>query len=135
MSFRSIRNAFKLMNDTKLTAKARLVLLVLSNHHNQDTGRCDPSIARIASQTNLAVSSVRRALRELEREKAIATVHRRQRTGLGVRNLRNRYRLISSVTVTDGVVSHRPPKQEIYKNSGMSQFDDLVNLVDGDENE
>lgn len=44
---------------------AKLVLLALSDHHNADTDRCDPSIARIAARCGIDARTVQRSVRIL----------------------------------------------------------------------
>lgn len=43
----------------------KLVLLLLANRHNADTGQCNPSIAKIASETEISPRQVKRILKDL----------------------------------------------------------------------
>jgi len=83
MSFTAIRAGFKVIASVKISASARLVYLALANFHNQETGRCDPSIRRICEATQCSERSVRDALRELEKLGLIQTVFRKASTGRG----------------------------------------------------
>jgi predicted transcriptional regulator len=66
MSVTALRSAFKSISETKMSIPARLVLLALSNRHNQETWLCDTSNKAIRIDTQLSERSVRLALRELE---------------------------------------------------------------------
>ena len=129
MSISALRNAFSHISTSKMTPKASLVLLVLSNRHNQETGRCDPSISRIASDTNMSERSVQYALRELEELKVIQTIFRKATTGRGIKNMSNRYRLKGGAKSAGTMVHSLHPKQEYTP----SAFDDLVMIDDYDE--
>jgi hypothetical protein len=56
----------------------KLVLVLLGNRHNHDTGRCDPSLARIAKDAGLGRDCIIEAVKALA-EKGFITTHRRQR--------------------------------------------------------
>jgi repressor of nif and glnA expression len=122
MSFMALRNAFTHISENTLTPKASLVLLVLSNRHNQETGRCDPSLAKIAADANMSERTVRYALRELEQLKIIQTIFRKATTGRGIKNMTSRYRLKGGAKSAGRVGHNLPPKQEYTP----SAFDDLV---------
>jgi hypothetical protein len=51
-------------------AAAKLLLLCLANAHNNSTGLCQPTIARLAEESDLSRSSVKRRLAWLADEKA-----------------------------------------------------------------
>lgn len=131
MSLTALRAAFGHITQHEMTPSASLVLLCLANRHNQETGRCDPSLARIASDAGINERSVRRALRELEALKLVTTVHRVARSGRGKRNMTNRYRLKGGGKLSAGMGTECPPKQEYTP----SAFDDLVMLVEGQAND
>lgn len=118
----AIRAAFLHIANVPMSTPARLVLLALSNRHNQETGRCDPSNATLCGDTQHTERTVRKAIRELERLRLITTTERKQRSGRGKRNLTNRYRLKGGVQYAGGMGSNMPPKQE----SIASAYDDLV---------
>lgn len=54
---------------------AKLVLLTLAHHHNNETGRCFPSIPRLMEVTELCRSSVFRSIRYLEEREMIERVN------------------------------------------------------------
>lgn len=126
MSFTAIRNAMENLKTVKVSAGSKLVLLALSNRHNQETGRCDPSIETIASDLGISERAVQYGLRELEKHKLITTTHRVQRTGRGKRNMSNRYRLKGGAKSASTMVQDLRTKQEYTP----SAFDDLANLVE-----
>lgn len=127
MSIRALHHAFQHIASTDMGLPARLVLLALANRHNQETGRCDPSIATICHDTKLSERAVRAALRELEELKLITTTERKLRTGRGKRNLTNRYRLKGGAQYAGRVGHNMPPKLET---TAPSAFDDLAALLD-----
>jgi DNA-binding transcriptional ArsR family regulator len=131
MSLTALRSAFSHIAKVKMSAPCRLVLLALSNRHNQETGRCDPSVSTLCSDTQLSERAVRSALRELESLKLISTVERKLRTGRGKRNMTNRYRLKGGAQYAGRMGHNMPPKQE----DTPSAFDDLAMLIeDGGRN-
>lgn len=73
----------------KLPCNQKMVLLMLANRTNQDTGRCDPSHKLLAEDCGLSLASVKRAISELEKGGLLEVIHR---THEGV-NLPNQYRL------------------------------------------
>lgn len=85
MSFEAMSWAVK----QKLPALQKIVLLMLADRTNKDTGRCDPSITRLADDCGMSERSTRNAIRELEKLGLIETIHR---SNEGV-NLPNHYRL------------------------------------------
>lgn len=129
MSFTAFRNAMSNLCGSDISPSAKLVLIALANRHNQETGRCDPSIETIAADVGLSSRAVQYGLRELEKAKLITTTHRVRRTGRGKKNLSNRYRLKGGAKFACGMVQNLRPKQEYTP----SAFDDLANLLeDGD---
>jgi hypothetical protein len=60
----------------KLPALQKIVLIVLADRHNGDTGRCDPSIARVAEDCGMSSDSVRNAIKAL-RGKGLLEAHER----------------------------------------------------------
>lgn len=135
MSFTAFRAAASNMGKWPkgVTLPGKLVLFALANRHNQETGRCDPSVKTIAKDLGISERSVQEGLRSLEQEGLIVTVERVQRSGRGRKNLTNRYRL-ASVSMGEqsagGRVNNLHPKQEPY--SQPSAWDDLVMLVEDD---
>lgn len=127
MSIRALHSSFKHIASVKMSLPARLVLLALSNRHNQETGRCDPSIATICADTQLSERAVRASLRELEGLRLVSTIERQLRTGRGKRNLTNRYRLKGGAQYAGRMGHNMPPKLEY---TPPSAFDDLAMLLD-----
>lgn len=72
-----------------LSGPAAAVLLCLADHANE-RGECWPAVSTVAAEMSMSMSTVRRALRELEREALLAT----RRTGRG-----NFYMLPAAVLV------------------------------------
>ena len=126
MSFTALRAAFNHIMVTPMSAPARLVLLALANRHNQETGRCDPSNATIAKDTQLSERAVRQGTRELELLKLIVTVERKQRTGRGKLNLTNRYKLKGGAQFAGRMGQDMPPNL----NTSPSAFDELAMLLE-----
>lgn len=130
MSWAALDYALQAFKSIPMTHSAKFVLLALANRHNQETGRCDPSVERIADDMQISHRSVKYGLRELETLKVIQTVERKQRTGRGKKNLTNRYRLFMGARLALGVGQGLPPKQEDNtahkKKTRPSAFDDLV---------
>lgn len=62
-----------------ITRKA--VLLALANRANHDTGRCDPSVTRIAKEIEASPSTVKKALKELAEMGLIEIVRRKREDG------------------------------------------------------
>jgi len=128
MSWNALAGAMNVMRRDDITTSAKLVYVALANRHNQETGRCDPSLERICDDTGLSERAVRNGLRSLEGAKVLATVHRKQRTGRGVKNMTNRYRLKGGAKSAGRMGQNMPPKQEYYT---PSAFDDLAMLIEG----
>ena len=126
MSMTAIRAAFAHIENVEMGIPAKIVILTLANHHNQETGRCDPSVARIAKASGISERAVRSAIRELEGLKLITTVERKQRTGRGKKNLTNRYRLAGGAQYAGRVGHNMPAKQEYTP----SAFDDLAMSIE-----
>lgn len=113
MSMTAIRTAFVHIQTREMGIPSKLVLLALADHHNQETGRCDPSVNRLCKTTGLSERSVRNGLRELEALKVITTVERKQRTGRGKRNLTNRYRIAGGAQYAGRMGHSMPPNHKI----------------------
>lgn len=75
--------------EQKLPSQQKIVLLMLANRTNHDTGRCDPSHKRLADDCGMSTDSVKRAIKSLEESGHLAVVSRSMD---GVR-LPNQYRL------------------------------------------
>lgn len=129
MSIRAINQSFAAIEalGDQLTPSASLTLIALSHCHNQETGRCDPSLATLCAKTGLSERAVRSAIRLLEGLALVATTHRTIRTGRGKRNLRNRYNLTGGAKFAGGVGQDLPPKE---KYTAPSAFDDLAMSIE-----
>jgi DNA-binding transcriptional ArsR family regulator len=128
MSMTATNAAWEHIEAHDLSAATALVLLALARRHNQETGRCDPSITRIAADTGLSERAVRNGLRSLEELRLIVTVFRKATTGRGKKNMTSRYRIKGGAKYAGGVGQNMPPKRE-YK---PSAFDDLVMSIEPD---
>lgn len=126
MSLTALRAAFAHVANVEMGIPSKLVLLSLANHHNQETGRCDPSNDRLQKSTGLSERAIRKAIRELEALNVITTVERKQRTGRGKKNLTNRYRIAGGAQYAGRVGHNMPPKQEYTP----SAFDDLAMSIE-----
>ena len=72
-----------------LTACERLVIAIIGQHENLETGQCDPGVETIARESGLDERAVYRAIAGAERKRGLVIT----RTGHGGRNGRNSYRL------------------------------------------
>lgn len=75
--------------DQDLPTNQKMVLIMLANRTNHDTGRCDPSHKRLAKDCGMSLSTLKRCLSALEEEGYIGIVTRRS----GDVNLPNQYQL------------------------------------------
>ena len=73
----------------ELPCNQKMVLLMLANRTNHDTGRCDPSHSRLAADCGLSVSAVKSAIGQLAEAGYITINHRKS----GNINLPNQYTL------------------------------------------
>ncbi|PXX15871.1 ArsR family transcriptional regulator [Paraburkholderia tropica] len=72
-----------------LPALQKLVLLMLANRTNPDTGRCDPSHDKLSADCGMSKDSVKRAIAELA-DKGLLDIRRQAQNGV---NLPNQYTL------------------------------------------
>lgn len=54
----------------------RLVAFMLADHHNDSTGRCDPSIPLLAEETGLHPRSVERAIQAIEKQGHVTVIRK-----------------------------------------------------------
>ena len=127
MSFTALKTAIGHLATAEVGPSGKLVLIALANRHNQETGRCDPSVELIANDLGISERAVQYGLRELEKNGLITTTHRTVRTGRGKRNMSNRYRLKGGAKFASTMVQDLRTKQEYTP----SAFDDLANLIEG----
>lgn len=139
MSFTALRAVSAIMGNwpKSVTPSGKLVLFALADRHNQETGRCDPSLKTIARDLGICERSVRDGLRSLEKAGLIVTVERTQRSGRGKKNLTNRYRLTMpsmGAKSAGGMGQNLPTNQEgkrpVETSHRPSAFDDLAMLID-----
>lgn len=69
----------------QLPAFQKLVLLMLANRTNSDTGQCNPSHERLAADCGMHKDSVKRAIKELE-EKGLLEIQHRFQEGISLPN-------------------------------------------------
>lgn len=85
-----------------LTPSENLVLLLLANRHNNDTGLCYPSVSRIAEESGMHRATVMRAINALEK-KGLLTISK-------TFGKSNHYRLHTGSTVRPVAESDRSQK-------------------------
>ena len=83
----------------KLPCTQKIVLLMLANRHNSDSGRCDPSHDRLAEDCGLTRRSVMDQIVKLSENGFIRIRHR----ALGGKHLANQYTLVLSFGVQEEV--------------------------------
>ena len=108
-------------------AGQKLVLLLLANHSNQHTGRCDPSHSKLAKECSMGVATLKRHLQRLSDLGFIEIV---AKSSQGV-SLPNQYHLnLEGVgpnradpgpNRTEGVGPNRATKQESFKQERNQQ--------------
>ena len=75
--------------EQNLPTNQKMVLLMLANRTNHDTGRCDPSHNRLAADCGMGVTTLKRALAALEQAGLLSVIHRKE----GDVNLPNQYQI------------------------------------------
>ena len=90
MSFEAMTWAVK----QDLPAMQKLVLLLMANRHNNDTGLCMPSHDKLAKDCGMSKSAVKAAIKSLE-EKGLLSISHRAESGVSMSNL---YRLNTEIT-------------------------------------
>ena len=88
MSLKAIATAIELDIEDPL---AKFILVLLSNRHNQDTGDCFPSLARLCKDSAVSRSTAIRKLEWLEQNGFIKAIERRRADGTRTSNA---YRLL-----------------------------------------
>lgn len=111
--------------EQELPTNEKMVLIMLANRTNHDTGRCDPSHKRLAADCGMSISTLKRCLKSLEESGLLEVINRKT----GEVNLPNQYLLklngVGSQRTypssqrtevgshrTEGVGSQWPTKQE-----------------------
>lgn len=89
----------------KLPTNQKMVLLMLANRTNHDTGRCDPSHKRLADDCGMGISTLKRCLKSLEESGFINVISKK----IGDVNLPNQYQLNMNqpIQFSEGVGSDR----------------------------
>jgi len=104
----------------ELKTNEKMVLVMLANRCNSDTGRCDPSHKRLANDCGMSKATLKRCIERLV-DAGFLRVNRREMNGV---SLPNQYDLILSAGVQtifpngwdkpergDGVTENPPPSQ------------------------
>lgn len=112
--------------EQSLPALQKLVLLMLANHTNGHTGRCDPSIARLCAECGMSKTALLSAIDSLEEAGLVSVVRRK----LGDVSLRNSYRLaLPGVDMTtasvDVVEVEEIPRGVVRQTDGGSPPEEL----------
>ena len=96
-----------------LPALQKIVLLALADRHNADTGRCDPSIKRVAENCGMSHRSVQSAIRQLTAKGLITPTPRRS----GEKSLSNLYtlNLSAGLLVQDVQGAGGAPMQDVHQ--------------------
>jgi hypothetical protein len=133
MSFKALAWAFRQQLDTH----PKMVLLVLADHHNAETGQCNPAVKRLADNAGCTERTVERSTQNLETLGLLVIEKRKREDGSYTSNW---YHLnvdhdislpgdsvsLGSVTVAPGSVTvspHEPviePKGEISSETNVS---------------
>ncbi|AXF51479.1 replication initiation protein [Erwinia phage Pavtok] len=85
MSFQAMTWA----TEQDLKTNEKMVLVMLANRCNHDTGRCDPSHKRLAQDCGMSLSTLKRCIERLS-EQGMLTIEHRSQDGV---NLPNQYHL------------------------------------------
>ena len=64
----------------------KFVLMMLSDRHNKDTERCDPSVPKLASDCCMSENGIRRSLARLQEKGLIRVEHRTTAQGRDTSN-------------------------------------------------
>ena len=80
----------------------KLVLLLMANRHNNDTGMCMPSHEKLAKDCGMSKSAVKASIRSLE-EKGLLSVNRRADAGVSLSNIYQLHTEVNYKVSDDGV--------------------------------
>lgn len=100
------------VNDLPLSLK--LVLLALADHHNAETGRCDPGARRIATRTCLSERTVRTALGSLSSMGLIRIEHRDGRRSSYALAVSATPANLAGVQTSQGCEDCTPPLKQLH---------------------
>ena len=88
----------------KVKPMQKLVLLMLANRHNDDSGQCNPSHAKLADDCDMSVSGVKKAIKELS-DLGLLNIKKSSQDGV---SLPNQYSLNTHLNISKpkNVVGH-----------------------------
>lgn len=116
------------VNQTGISSMAKLVLIVLADYHNLETGGCFPSKASLAEKCCCTERTVVNATQELEFAGLISSVSRQDQFG---RQRSNQY--ILNIKIGEGELNSRgrvnettPLEPVIYNHTNPSDLEDPV---------
>jgi hypothetical protein len=98
----------------QLVALDKLVLLALADRHNTETGRCDPSVSRIAKDCGMSTRSVQNSIKSLQTTGLLIPTPRKVQD----KNLSNLYTLhlyVNPEVVQDVHGAGRAVVQEVHQ--------------------
>ena len=98
------------MEQFDLGTSEKMVLVVLANHHNAETGQCNPSIPRIARYSSCSDRTVQRSLAELIKQGLIAISTASRFDGSQTSHA---YDLLVGVTIRHPPVSESHPPGDV----------------------
>ena len=101
--------------EKKLPALQKLVLLMLANHSNGHTGRCDPSHDRLAKECGMSITALKSAVKNLEQIGLLKIVPNK----IGSVNLPNQYEL--QLTINKGGRASDDPGVSDSDQGGVTQ--------------
>lgn len=103
---RRIKWLARIAADSLVTETALRVAIVLADHKNHSSGRCDPAMSRLVDRTGKSESSVRRAIQMLGRSGYLSIEQSRG----GSQEATNQYNFLTPVTSdTPTPVTHDTP--------------------------
>jgi len=105
----SIRRILAALETTDLPANEKLLLILLADHADDETGKCWPSQNYIASRSGLARSTINRTIKRLEGKSLIRIKHRFREDG---GNRSNTYIVMPGVRPPCAREAHPPVSQK-----------------------
>jgi DNA-binding transcriptional regulator YhcF (GntR family) len=116
MSFKAA--AWAIETSVVNNANEKLVLIILADCHNAESGRCDPSIDYLADKTKLSRRSVERAISGLEKAGLLSRKQRSNGAGLKTSNA---YTLHTSESRIDASERRSVMRQRVAKDASESR--------------
>ena len=111
MSFQAMTWA----TEQELKTTEKMVLIMLANRCNHDTGRCDPSHKRLAKECGMSISTLKRCIEKLA-EYGLLTIEHREQDGV---SLPNQYHLHLEVSSQRTHPTHKERKVGSEKGGGV----------------